>query len=382
MAGRGGRARWCRRRASARNRDIGSATAAGAAGRSEATGAHCLCQMQSGPRDTVDRTGTGEAAPDPVAVRKVVGETSLDRPTAQCWRQRPPRASSVGANPPFSITTALSHFRTISLANDPSSSSSRGWSILSNAADKSASRIHTRRDSGPLSVREERLDRIGTAATRSKPVGTGLEPSLPLGLQRVADPPLMTAIHHHGDTEWTLISVGLRYIHAPNRQGLPRRPRIMDPHRYVRSRLGRQGNLPIDPGRSTPRIALSHLSHTDQRVRPGTQHQFLRRPDRGLILLPRRLEDPAPQPRYVFLMNASIHDASIEDALRYVHLNGVQLALPVRPSASVFQRLTCPRQRHLRAQSPPLVFDRFPMIAAQERRHHDHKSRHLSAFAS
>src|ERR1700720_1078471 len=120
----------------------------------------------------------------------------------------------------------------------------------------------------------------------------------------------------------------------------------MHPHRHVRSRLGRQGNLPIDPGRSTPSIALSHLSHTDQRVRPGTRNQFLQRPDRGPVLLPRRLEDPAPQPRYVLLMDAPIHDAPIENALRSVHLNGVQLALPVREIIGIgVQRLTCSRQR-------------------------------------
>src|ERR1700730_2417809 len=156
----------------------------------------------------------------------------------------------------------------------------------------------------------------------------------------------------------------------------------MHPHRHVRSRLGRQGNLPVDPGRSTPSIALSHLSHTDQRVRPGTQHQFLQRPDRGPVLFPRRLKDPAPQPRYVFLMDAPIHDAPIKNALRSVHLYGVQLALPVRTALGFgLPNARLPTSAPLRPQPPPLVSDRFPMITAQEeRRHHDHKSRCLSAI--
>ena len=37
--------------------------------------------------------------------------------------------------------------------------------------------------SWPFERQEKGLDRIGTATARAKPVGTGLEPSLPLGLK-------------------------------------------------------------------------------------------------------------------------------------------------------------------------------------------------------
>src|SRR6202043_4034274 len=89
-----------------------------------------------------------------------------------------------------------------------------------------------------------------------------------------------------------------------------------------------------------------------------------------------------PQPRYVFLMDAPIHDAPIKNALRSVHLYGVQLALPVRKALGPgISKAHLPTSAPLRAQPPPLVSDRFPMITAQEeRRHHDHKSRCLSAI--
>ena len=61
--------------------------------------------------------------------------------------------SSVGANPlPASNTPAVSQPAIMSLAgNDPSCSSRNEWLILSNAAVRSASRIHTRLDL-PFSV--------------------------------------------------------------------------------------------------------------------------------------------------------------------------------------------------------------------------------------
>ena len=44
-------------------------------------------------------------------------------------------------------------------------------------------------------------DRVVAAAARPEPVRSGLEPGLPLGLQRVLDPVLMTPVHDHGDSE-------------------------------------------------------------------------------------------------------------------------------------------------------------------------------------
>ena len=75
------------------------------------------------------------------------------------------------------------------------------WSILSNAADKSASRIHTRLARGPLQRGEQRTDRVGAASARSEPIRPGFEPGLPLGFQRVTDPCLVAAVHEHGNAE-------------------------------------------------------------------------------------------------------------------------------------------------------------------------------------
>src|ERR1700682_524010 len=138
----------------------------------------------------------------------------------------------------------------------------------------------------------------------------------------------------------------------------------MHPHRHARAGLARQGGFPVDPGRSTPSITLGHLPHTDQRVRPGTQHQFLQRPDLRPVLLPRRLENPAPQPRYVLLMGTPINDAPIHNngnVLGSVHRDGVQLAPTVREAPGLgVQRLTCPRQHphgpnHVRVGIRPVL---------------------------
>src|SRR5258707_9457887 len=51
----------------------------------------------------------------------------------------------------------------------------------------------------PAQGLEQRLDRIMAAAARPEPIRPGLEPGLPLGLQRVAHPALMAAVGEHGD---------------------------------------------------------------------------------------------------------------------------------------------------------------------------------------
>jgi site-specific DNA recombinase len=53
----------------------------------------------------------------------------------------------------------------------------------------------------PLADGIDRLNRVVAAATRPEPVGSGLEPGLPLGFQRVTDPSLVTAVRDHGNSE-------------------------------------------------------------------------------------------------------------------------------------------------------------------------------------
>ena len=56
----------------------------------------------------------------------------------------------------------------------------------------------------PAQGAEQRLYRVVTAATRPEPVRTGLEPGLPLGLQRITYPCLMTPIRDNRDGRFIL----------------------------------------------------------------------------------------------------------------------------------------------------------------------------------
>jgi hypothetical protein len=174
---------------------------------------------------------------------------------------------------------------------------------------------------------EQRGDRVGAATARPEPIRSGLEPGLPFRFQRMADPCLMAAVSEHGNAERAAFSAGLRYIHAPDRHGLPGGDCLVDPDCHLCPGRRRQRNLPVDPGGPAPSIALRHLPHADQRVRPGPQHHLLQRPDRGPVLLPRRLEDPPPQPPYVALMQPPVNGVPVRHVLRSVHRHGVQLAL-------------------------------------------------------
>src|SRR6266702_6960515 len=66
----------------------------------------------------------------------------------------------------------------------------------------------------------DRLDRVLTATPGTKPVVTGLEPGLPLRLQRSLDPVLVTPIHDQRNAERAaLLTLRLRDIHPPDRHG-------------------------------------------------------------------------------------------------------------------------------------------------------------------
>src|SRR5438034_11713582 len=71
---------------------------------------------------------------------------------------------------------------------------------------------------------KQRLDRVVTAATRPKPVRSGLEPSFPFRLQCLTDPCLMTPIHDHWDAErpGPGLVMGFRDVHPLDRYGPPR----------------------------------------------------------------------------------------------------------------------------------------------------------------
>lgn len=110
---------------------------------------------------------------------------------------------------------------------------------------------------------------------------------------------LVTPVRDHWNAERAELSIGLGNVHAPDRQRIPGHSGPVHVHRRLRPGLRGQSDLAVDPGRPAHGIALSDLADADQRVRPAPQHHLLQGPDRGPVLFPRRLEDPAPQPHYV-----------------------------------------------------------------------------------
>src|SRR3954454_11167424 len=97
------------------------------------------------------------------------------------------------------------------------------------------------------------------AATRPKPIRLGLEPGLPLGFQRSADPALMASVRDHRNAERPQLRTvtRLRYEHPLHGAGLPRGNVAVHLHRQLHPGLGGQRDLPIDPGRLTASITLS-----------------------------------------------------------------------------------------------------------------------------
>ena len=186
----------------------------------------------------------------------------------------------------------------------------------SNAADRSASKIHTRLARDPLkrgnTGRRSRRHSCARDETRRNGVRIGLPTRVPTHYGPApggTDPSLrgyrVGAVLFHWPSEYT------RAEPAP----APTYERERCTRTATSARASaRQGGFPVDPGRSTPSVALGHLPHTHQRVRPRPQHQFLQRPNLSPVLLPRRLEDPAPQPRYVLLMGTPIDHVPVHDS--------------------------------------------------------------------
>jgi len=213
---------------------------------------------------------------------------------------------------------------------------------------------------------EQGLDRVLAAPTRPKPIRFGFEPGLPFGFQCVTHPRLVAPVHDHGNAEWALLSVGLWYVHPLDRQGLPGGDGVVHAHRHLHPAGGSQRDLLVHPGGRAASIALRHLAHADQRVRPGSQRHLLQRPDLGPVLLLRRLEDPSPQPPYSAFVGAPVDGVPVGGlVLGSVHVQGARrhrwggegvsrhvsnLSFGFRRSlALVLQRLTCPRQQPFRS---------------------------------
>ena len=156
----------------------------------------------------------------------------------------------------------------------------------------------------------------------------------------------MAPVHDHWYAERALLAVGLGDMHPPHRQGLPGRDGLVHPHRRRHPGRAVKSDDPVDPGRRAASIALGHLPHADQRVAPRPQHHFLQVPDLGPVPVPRRREDPLPQPRYVLLMDTPVHGVPLQPAFRSVHHHRCLTCPSVRSAAlaSSPHRLTWPRQ--------------------------------------
>ena len=105
----------------------------------------------------------------------------------------------------------------------------------------------------------------------------GPRTGLPLRLQRLADTCLVAPVHDHWYAERAHLGpvTGFRYVHPPDRCGLPRVPGGVHLYRHLGSGLAGQRDLPVNPRGLAARVALRHLAHADQRVGPGPQRQLL-----------------------------------------------------------------------------------------------------------
>jgi hypothetical protein len=141
---------------------------------------------------------------------------------------------------------------------------------------------------------EDDLDRVMAAPTRPKPVGSRLEPGLPLGLQRVLHARLLRAIGDHWYPERALLAACLGDVHPLDGTGSPEGTVAMQARCQRRPIPGRQCDLPVDTRRLAASVALRNLPHAHQRVAVASQHQPLQVADPFEVPLPRRLEDPLP----------------------------------------------------------------------------------------
>ncbi len=196
---------------------------------------------------------------------------------------------------------------------------------------------------------EDDLDRVVATAARPEPVTAGLEPGLPLWLQRILHACLLHAIGDHRNPERALLAVGFRYEHPPDGQRLSGRGMAVHSLRQVRPVTGGQGDLSVDTRRLAASIALRYLPHADQRVAAAPQHELLQVAGLLQVTVLRRLEDPLPQPPYAVLVGRPVNGIPVRcRVLRSVHIEGRHRQ---REHVSRHLRPTCPSVPALRHQS-------------------------------
>ncbi len=108
---------------------------------------------------------------------------------------------------------------------------------------------------------EQGFYRVVAAAARPEPIRSGLKLGLPLGLQRITYPCLMTPVRDYRNSErahFCLIT-GFRYIHPPDRGRLMRADAGVHAHCHLGPCLAGQRDQPVDSCGPAARVALRHL---------------------------------------------------------------------------------------------------------------------------
>ena len=118
----------------------------------------------------------------------------------------------------------------------------------------------------------------------------------------------MAAVHDHRYPERALLAVRLGYVHPPHRQRPAGRDGVVHPAPPSPSWPGRPERRP-GPPRPLRRPALRWVTcRTPASVFDHDRSiSFCRFLTFGQVTVPRRLEDPLPQPRYVPLMDRPVH---------------------------------------------------------------------------
>ena len=199
-------------------------------------------------------------------------------------------------------------------------------------------------------------DRVMAAPARPEPVGSRLEPGLPLGLQRVQRQGLQRPVGDHGNPEPATAPVALGHIHPLDGQGPPRDRAVLQPGRHVGFLPAGEHDAPVDPGRPAASIDLRHPPHAHPSVTAGAEHQLLQAADLSKVPGLRCREDPPSQTPYVFLGLAPVRSVPVQaNVLRSVHQIGVQLVPRFgRPDDLVSAGSPDPRQRSFEPGSSPI----------------------------
>jgi hypothetical protein len=122
---------------------------------------------------------------------------------------------------------------------------------------------------------EDGLHRVLAGTARPEPIRSGLEPSLPLGLQCGRRQGLKRPVSDHRNTEPAPLSSRFRNENPLDGPGFPGSRAELKPGGHFGLFPATHDDAPVDPGRLAASVDLRHPPHAQQRVRPGAEQQFL-----------------------------------------------------------------------------------------------------------